>query len=91
MQHEACSMKHEACSMQHETCSTKPLSRRPRPGHEAALTPPTARPRSRSHAAHGPAPCAGCELRGVRFDAVPLRFDARAFREAFLAHWPPGE
>jgi len=27
----------------------------------------------------------------VRFDAVPLRFDARAFREAFLAQWPPGE
>lgn len=32
----------------------------------------------------------GISVHGVRFDAVPLRYDTEAWRKRFLANWPPG-
>jgi hypothetical protein len=32
----------------------------------------------------------GCELRGVRIDALRLDYDARAFARQFLQTWPEG-
>lgn len=32
----------------------------------------------------------GINLGGVRFDALPVRFDQPAWMEKFLANWPPG-
>ena len=72
-------MQHEACSMQHETCSTKPLSRRPRPGHEAALTPPTARPRAQAASC---AACASTRSRCASTRAPSARRSSRIGRQA---------